>query len=152
MFLVALVLCRVLYRRYVERMAEGGVESWYWGLSFLIYPSFESCVVVQVRIHFMPNYWAFHYNRGMFATFYNSVEGFYVLLRRYRDISQSPTVLGTNDPWSWVVVDGTCPLFMIMQDCSHLPVPMYGLDCFPWLSHSPALEKWGLVRGGYIFL
>jgi hypothetical protein len=41
---------------------------------------------------------------------------------------------------------------MIMQDCPHLPVPIYSLDCFPWFSYSPSLEKWGLVRGGYIFL
>ncbi len=149
--LVALVLCRVLYRRYEERMAEGGVESWYWGLGILIYPSFESCVV-QVGVHFMLNRCAFHHNRGMLAVFHDGVKSFYVLLGRSCDISQSPAVLGTNYPGSWIVVDGTSPLFMIMQDCSHLPVPIYGLDCLPRLSHSPAFEEWGLVRGGYIFL
>jgi hypothetical protein len=50
--LIVLVLCGVLYCRYEERMAERRVESWYRGLGVLVYPSFESCVVVQVGIHF----------------------------------------------------------------------------------------------------
>ncbi len=139
--LVVLVLCRILYCRYKERMAERGVESWYRGLGILVYPSFESCVVVQVGIHFVPDHCSFHYCRGMLAISYNSVESFYVLLRRFCDISQSPAVLGTNDPGSWIIVDGTSPLFMVMQDCPHLPISIFGLDCLPWLSHCPAFEE-----------
>ncbi len=78
--LVVLVLCGVLYCRYEERMAERRVESWYRELGVLAYPSFESCVVVQVGIHFVPNHCTFHYSRGMFAIFYNSIKSFYVLL------------------------------------------------------------------------
>ncbi len=133
-------------------MAQGRVESWYWGLGFFVYPSFYSSVVVQVRIHFVPYHSTFYHCRGIFAIFYSCVKSFYVLLGRFGDVSQSPAVLSTDDSGSWIVVDRACPLFMVMQDCPHLPVSICGLDCFPWFSHGPSLEKRGLVRGGHIFL